>query len=471
MRSASVLAVALFIAGMALAPAPAPAVEPPQVPPGPPPTGPVAPPDPTDQKTACGIGTVFPGSQLGLRPSADTMLNYSGAWRFSRGAGQKVAVIDTGVSRNPRLHALEAGGDYVSTSDGLVDCDAHGTLVAGLIAAAPSPDDAFAGVAPDATILSIRQNSGLYSVHGAASAQNDPNAVSPGYGNTHTLALAIVHAVDMGATVINLSETACAPVGAGLDDAAVGQAVRYAFERNVVVVAAAGNIGSQGLCSAQNEVRDPNLPLADAWGSVHTIASPAWFQDYVLTVGAVAPDGKPSDFSLHGPWVGLAAPGEQLTSLSPNGPGLMNAWQDPQHGLVAVNGTSFAAPFVSGLVALIRSRFPDMSAGEVMARIKRTAQTPDVGPNVATGYGVIDPVAALTYDVPPAAKMPAPLAGHAISGPPQRDPGSRRARDIVLVVMGTCVALAAVALVVIKSVAGNRDKGSAQETRCDTGHE
>ena len=127
-----------------------------------------------------------------------------------------------GRDAEPRLPALEAGGDYVSSSDGLVDCDAHGTLVAGLIAAAPAPDDAFAGVAPDATILSIRQNSGSYSAQGTSSAQNDPNALSPGYGNTQTLALAIVHAVDMGATVINLSEVACAPVGAGIDDAGLG---------------------------------------------------------------------------------------------------------------------------------------------------------------------------------------------------------------------------------------------------------
>jgi membrane-anchored mycosin MYCP len=87
-----------------------------------------------------------------------------------------------------------------------------------------------------------------------------------------------------------------------MDDTTVGQAVRYAFERNVVVVAAAGDINSEGLCSAQNEVRDPNLPLADAWGSARTIASPSWFSDYVLTVGSLTPDGKPSDFSLHGPW-------------------------------------------------------------------------------------------------------------------------------------------------------------------------
>ena len=196
---------------------PAWAVAPPVVPPGPPPTGPVAPPDATEQKSACGVGGVFPQTDFRVLPSAEALLDISDAWRFSRGAGQKVAVIDTGVNRHPRLPALEGGGDYVSGTDGLQDCDAHGTLVAGIIAAAPSSDDAFAGVAPQATILSIRQNSGVYAVRGYASAQNDPNSVSPGYGNVHTLALAISRAVDLGATVINLSEVACAPVGAGLE--------------------------------------------------------------------------------------------------------------------------------------------------------------------------------------------------------------------------------------------------------------
>jgi len=454
MRWASIPVAVLFIASTALAPSTAQAIEPPLVPPGPPPSGPVAPSGPTEQKAACGTGTVFPGSQFQLQTNLDAMLNYTDAWQFSRGTGQKVAVIDTGVSPNPRLAALQAGGDYVSSSDGLVDCDAHGTLVAGLIAATPSPSDAFAGVAPDATILSIRQTSSAYSVQGGGAAQNDPNATSPGYGDTQTLALAIVRAVDLGATVINLSEVACAPVGSGLNDGAVGQAVRYAFERNVVVVAAAGDIASQGLCSGQNEVRDPNLPLADAWSSVRTIASPAWFDDYVLTVGSLTTDAKPSDFSLHGPWVDVAAPGEKVTSLSTDGAGLINAFPDAQGQLAPINGTGFAAAVVSGVVALVRSRFPGLSAAEVMDRIKRTAHTSQAGPDPATGYGVIDPVAALTYQVPPAAAMPAPFAGRAISGPPGTNRSSRRARDIVLATLGVCAALAAVAVAVVKRPAG-----------------
>jgi membrane-anchored mycosin MYCP len=424
------------------------AVPPPVIAPGPPPTGPVAPPDPTERKSTCGLTGVLPQTDFRVPPSATALLGFTGAWQFSQGAGQKVAVIDTGVNRHPRLSALQAGGDYVSGTDGLEDCDAHGTLVAGIIAAAPSPDDAFAGVAPQATILSIRQNSRIYGVHGSASTQNDPNAVSPGYGNIHTLALAVVRAVDLGATVINLSEVACAPVGAGLNDSELGSALRYAYERNVVVVAAAGNVESQGLCATQNPVRDPNLPLVHDWQSVQTIASPAWFSDYVLTVGALTPVGEPADFSLRGPWVSVAAPGEQIVSLDPNGPGLTNAWQD-QRGLLPLNGTSFAAPFVAGVVALVRSRFPALSAGQVMQLVKRTAHTAGPGPNTASGFGVIDPVAALTYQLPPLENMPNFQIGRPITGPPPPDPGNWRVRHRVLMVVGACAALSLITLAVL----------------------
>lgn len=440
-----------------LAPPAASAVQPPVVDAGPPPTGPLGPLQPTELKAICGIPTgALPATDFAKQTSADAMLEYRSAWRFSRGAGQKVAVIDTGVNRHPRLRSLEAGGDYVSNGDGLQDCDAHGTLVAGIIAAATSPDDSFAGVAPDAAILSIRQNSGAFDLAGAgANTNDDPNATSTGYGNTQTLALAITRAVDLGATVINLSEVACAPVAAGLDDAAVGRAVRYAFERNVVVVAAAGNFNTQSMCSAQNVMADPNQPLAKGWDTVGTIASPAWFDDYVLTVGAVTTSAAPAEFSLHGPWVAVAAPGERVTSLDSNGPGLING-QIGQEGMMPLNGTSFAAPFVSGVVALVRSRFPELTAGQVMDLIKRTAHTPGDGPNPATGYGVVDPVAALTHQLAPANGGPRSAAGTPISGPPQPDPGNVRARMIVYGVTAACVALMAGALAL--AAARRRDR-------------
>lgn len=449
-RFGALAGVVLTLAVAGFGAPPAGAVTPPVVEPGPPPAGPVGPAEPTELKAVCGIPTgVLPGTDFAKQTSAEAMLEYRRAWRFSRGAGQKVAVIDTGVNPHPRLPALEAGGDYVSNGDGLVDCDAHGTLVAGIIAAAPAEGDSFAGVAPDATILSIRQNSGAYSAAGTSSGQNqDPNATSIGYGNTQTLALAITRAVDLGATVINLSEVACAPVSAGLDDGALGRAVRDAFERNVVVVAAAGNFNTQSMCNAQNTMGDPNQPLGSGWNSVTTIASPAWFDDYVLTVGAVTTSATPADFSLHGPWLSVAAPGERITSLDADGPGLSNG-QLGQEGLAPLNGTSFAAPFVSGVVALIRSRFPGLSAGRVMELVERTARTPGSGPNQATGYGVVDPVAALTRQLPDVRDRQV-AAATSIGGPPPPDPGNVRARRIVfgvtaaaLLVMAAAVAVAA----------------------------
>lgn len=184
---------------------------------------------------------------------SQAVLDLPSAWQFSRGAGQKVAVIDTGVNRHPRLPALQAGGDYVSGTDGTVDCDGHGTLVAGIIAARPSPDDAFAGVAPEAEILTIRQLSLAFEAKDRRGSQEKPGAIaSAGYGNVLTLAAAVVRAVDMGATVINISEVACAAAGVDTVDEPLGAAVKYAYDRNVVVVAAAGNLQTDGACKAQN---------------------------------------------------------------------------------------------------------------------------------------------------------------------------------------------------------------------------
>lgn len=455
MRSLAVMAVMLIVI-FTVAPS-AHAVEPPVIPPGPPPTGPVAPLVPTELRAVCGTGSLLPGSRPELTSIAEEMLDFRRAWRFTRGAGQKVAVIDTGVSPHPRLR-VEAGGDYVSESDGLVDCDAHGTLVAGLIAASPDPSDAFTGVAPDAVVLSIRQGSAAYAAPGGGSTSGDPSATSPGYGNTQTAAMAVTRAVDLGATVIAITQSACAPAGSNLADSALGQAVRYAFERDVVVVTAAGNIGSQGLCSAQNEARDPNLPVAEAWGPVRTVSSPAWFADHVLTVAAVTPDGAPSGFSLHGPWVDVAAPGERLTSLSASG--VVTGFTDPQGKQFPMNGTEFAAALASGVVALVRSRFPDMSAAEVMDRVKRTARMPGAGPDVVTGHGVIDPLAALGFEIPPVEQMPSPTAARVLAAPRIEDPADLRVRNVMLAVIGLSSAVSAVALAVFTS---RRRSGAEEE--------
>jgi membrane-anchored mycosin MYCP len=90
-----------------------------------------------------------------------------------------------------------------------------------------------------------------------------------------------------------------------------------------------------------------------------------------------------------------------------------------------------------------------MTAAEVMDRVKRTAHTPQAGPNAASGYGVVDPIAALTYDLPPGDEMPVPVAAHAIAMPPGPDRGSG-VRNVVLAVVCGCLAVAAVTVLAIR---------------------
>ena len=101
---------------------------------------------------------------------------------------------------------------------------------------------------------------------------------------------------------------------------------------------------------------------------------------------------------MSGPWVGAAAPAENITALGYDG-NPVNALQG-EDGLLPINGTSFAAAYVSGLAALVRQRFPDLTPAQVINRITATARHPGGGVDNYVGAGVVDPVAALTWDVP-----------------------------------------------------------------------
>ncbi len=397
------------------------------------------PPDETEKRALC-AEPYLTGAIPRDPPLPQRILDLDRAWKFSRGAGQKVAVIDTGVNRHPRLPDLLPGGDFVTAGDGTEDCDGHGTLVAGLIAARPGPADAFSGVAPEAQILAIRQLSLQYEAKNRRG-DDTGKVAAGGYGDVLTMAAAVVRAVDMGATVINISEVSCSPAGSGTADGALGAAVEYAADRNVVVVAAAGNL-DQAACSTQNET--------SGWNGVSTVISPAWFSPYVLSVASTDPDGGTSPFSIHGPWVGVAAPGRGIISLDskPGGAGLVDT-EHGDEGPLTIDGTSFSAAFVSGLAALVRSRFPDLTAAQVIDRIERTAHNPGAGRDDRVGFGLIDPLAALTAQLPPAAGGSAALP-RAIAPPaPDRvpDPVPRRVAMIgsvtllALLVIGWAAAL------------------------------
>ncbi|GAB2666192.1 type VII secretion-associated serine protease mycosin [Gordonia jinhuaensis] len=366
---------------------------------------PIGPTQPTEQASLC--ATPSTGGDHTSPPDYFTQLRIAQAWKFSRGAGQKIAVIDSGVARVPRLSVIP-GGDYVSGGDGTSDCDGHGTMVAGVIAGHPSASDGFAGVAPDASIIAIRQHSDYFRVKGQQDSDNQRGLTADegGYGNVATMARAVVQAVNKGATVINISQAACEPVGRSIGDGPLGAAVRYAYQRNVVVVAAAGNVQDQGKCNIQNPLVNPADP-SDPWGGVRMQASPAWFSDYVLTVGATD-GGDPASFTLHGPWVGVAAPGTGFISLSwkrggdpiATGTTQGNNADGSAKPAAPIAGTSYAAPIVAGLAALIRAKNPGMSAHDVIERIERTAHGFSDGRDQAVGYGAIDPVAALSDSLP-----------------------------------------------------------------------
>jgi membrane-anchored mycosin MYCP len=157
--------------------------------------------------------------------------------------------------------------------------------------------------------------------------------------------------------------------------------------------------------------------------------------------------GDPSSFTLAGPWMDVAAPGENAMSLSPLGDGVVNALGG-RDGPEPLSGTSYAAPVVSGLAALIRSRFPTMTARQVMQRIEATAHHPPGGWNPLVGAGVVDFLAAVSTDPSPNPDPGPPSSPVPI--PPPMDAGrpDHGARDTAFTGAAICLAVLAMALTI-----------------------
>jgi type VII secretion-associated serine protease mycosin len=295
-------------------------------------------------------------------------LNVDGAHRYSAGDNIRVAVIDTGVDPHPDLqNNLLSGTDVVSRpGDGRVDDDSHGTSMAGLVAAHGSGARTGAlGVAPKAKILPIRD--------GRASGQANSDALADG----------IEWAIEHDAGIISVASV-------GGPSGRLRNAIAAAAAADVVVVAAAGN-------------RPSDL----------SVTFPAAY-DGVLAVGATDRNGNHADFSVTGRQIAISAPGVDIYSTSIDGK------------YSKATGTSASTAIVSGAVALVRSKYPDLSAPEVVHRLTATAT--DKGPpgrDEQYGYGVLNLVAALTADVPPlgsATETPAPSTA-AASAPPRGPAG------------------------------------------------
>lgn len=422
---------------------PASAISPPSIDPGAVPPDATGPEQPLEQRRLCKAPMALPGANFHDPPWASTYLGVDEAHRFATGAGVTVAVIDTGVDASPRVPA-EPGGDFVvGGGDGLSDCDAHGTLIASIIAGRPALTDAFVGVAPDAKLISLRQTSEAFEPKDNQNNPNDPNS-TPAAGSIRSLARAVVHAANMGANVINISEAACFKVRKPVDESTLGAALNYAVNvKNAVIIAAAGN--ASGDCG-QNPPPDPSQPAdARGWQQVQTIVTPAWYAPLVLAVGGVGQNGAPSQFSIRGPWVGAAAPAEDIVALGPEGepvdalPG--------KEGPVPIAGTSFAAAYVSGVAALLRQKFPDLTPPEIVNRITATARHPGGGFNETVGAGTVNAFAALTWDIPVGSAHAAPLVVNRIQPPtPVPPPDHGPIAAVVSGIVGMLLALGVAAL-------------------------
>lgn len=344
---------------------------------------------PMKQVTRCAKSGLTKDINTALQAPVSKALNIPELHKHATGKGVTVAVIDSGVTPNPRLPNLRGGGDYVMGEDGLNDCDHHGTLIAGIIGAQPSPEDSFVGVAPDVEILSIRQTSGAF----APAREEDQDK---GTSTLSTLASGIVRAVNMGADVINMSVTSCYPADTVVDTSDLKAAINYAYQRGVVLVTAAGNANSQ-TCTPNPGYDPAHGKDLRNWKGASTISMPSYYTPALISVGGETPTMEPFLTTMAGPWVDIAAPATGIISLDPEGEGtLVNASPNDQGELVKLTGTSFSSAYVSGVVALMLEKDPSLTPKQVEERLKASARPgPDSIVNIY-GAGAIDALGVLT---------------------------------------------------------------------------
>jgi len=286
------------------------------------------------------VATAFPNDPLLAKQWNLEKIGAGSSWRAGGGEGVTVAVIDTGVSAVPDLAGTEllAGATFVPGTKSAADDNGHGTHVAGTIAQTTHNGLGVAGLAPRATVLPLKALSG------------------GGMGQSEWIASAIDEATDQGADIINLS------LG-GSRSKVIEIAVDKAVAKGVLVVAAAGNSGRQGV----------------SWPAAHP---------EVLGVSATGPSDGLAFYSSWGEGVVLSAPGGDMRQ--PGGGILQDTVDGSDHAFKELQGTSMASPHVAGAAAVL------MGAGAVSgadARAILEASAVDLGasgPDPKFGIGRID---------------------------------------------------------------------------------
>lgn len=319
---------------------------------------------------------VKPGADAGgVIPWAQERLGFDAVHRFATGKGVTVAVIDSGLTQiQPQTKRIAIssptnvmGAPYGATD--IYDCEdyGHGTRVAAIIAAPAQAGEGFLGLAPDATIMPIKYY--------------DSSTQDVG-GDSAAVARGIQAAVSAGVDVINLSLQAP-------DTPELRASVASALAADIVIVASSGNDTGEGI----------------------PVQYPAKYAEeeqfpHVLVVGAVDNSDQVATFSITGSYLGVTAPGTQIVAPT------------QIKGYFSEDGTSFATPFVSATVALVRQTHRRMSAAEVVNRIKATADRPGVTvPDVGYGWGIVNPYLAVTAERDDSRILPKPEVLDPVSAP------------------------------------------------------
>jgi len=291
------------------------------------------------------------------------------AWDISTGKGVTVAVVDTGIAQGTDLAdtCLVSGYDFVNDDSDPTDDNGHGTHVAGTIAQSTNNSIGVAGVAFGCCLMPVKVLD------------------STGAGTYADVADGIYWATDNGANVINLS------LGGSEPSDTIKDAVAYAYDKGVTVVAAIGNEGSG---------------IADY---------PAAYDDYVIAVGATRYDETLAYYSNYGPSLDLVAPGGDL-DVDQNGDGygdgiLQQTFQGSGRrvtwGYYFFQGTSMAAPHVSGVAALVIANGNASKPDDVRAALEQTAtDLGDSGRDNTYGYGLVNAYAALGWSATPGSNNP-----------------------------------------------------------------
>ena len=293
------------------------------------------------------------------------------AWDVSAGAGVTVAVVDTGIRKGTDLAntCFVPGYDFVNSDSDPIDDNGHGTHVAGTVAQSTNNGIGVAGVAYKSCLMPVKVLN------------------SQGSGTYAQVADGIYYAADEGAKVINMS------LGGDSDSATLKDAVAYAYNKGVTVVAAAGNNGEGGA---------PSYPAA--------------YDNYVIAVGATQYDETRAPYSTTGSYLDLVTPGGN-TSVDQNADGygdgvLQQTFQKTgkriSWGYYFFQGTSMAAPHVSGVSALLIAKGNATTPDNIRTALQETAEDKGTaGRDDSYGWGLVDANAALQWTAgPPDIEVP-----------------------------------------------------------------